>query len=503
MFGPSAVMALRIPSLPGVLMFAVLTVSVSGVRAEIPLPYEPVAASKPFRFLDFFRAVIAGEPASVSTPATAPDIDSAADLITGLAADAEQTRQFREKVMRAVTANPEFDERHWRGREAAGRTAEARAALKPQLSGGLTTGLGFFDGDANDNRRSVADEGTTTEADLFVNAEQQLYDFGATGHQIAATEAARRGIDAETRTIAGRLTFDTVSAWLDMARVNAREALIAENLAIHELVLTYAEQRREAGVGATTDVVQANAQFASARASAAGFSAGRVDARSRFFELFSAPPDGTEGLPAPVLELPLHIDDAREQALASSPRMASARLISAQRLHERRAADAAYLPSLTLQVRATRFDVLNGQGDYELSGRVVGQVTIDTSGAIGARADQAHARHIQATRVLAMTRRSLEREVTTAFQTLAERRDEVASYESALLENHRSRMAVLEQFRLRGVSLLQVLRAQEDYFSVAMRYIDARVSVQVARFELARALGRIGVAFDVSGGSGE
>lgn len=405
--------------------------------------------------------------------------------------------------MLAVTANPEFDERLWRGREAEGRIVEARAARRPVVTGGLTTGLGFFDGDANDNRRSVADEGTTTEADLFVSADHRFYDFGATSHQIAATEAARRGIDAETRAIAGRLTFDTISAWLDVARVNAREALIAENLSVHELVVAYAEQRREAGVGARTDVDKANARHAGARASAIGFSAGRIEARNRFLELFSELPDGTEGLPAPVLELPLHIDDARAQALANSPRLASARLVSAQRLHERRAADAAFLPSLSVQVRATRFDVLSGQADYELSGRLVGQVTIDTSGAIGARADQAHARHVQATRVLATTRRSAEREVSTAFQTLKERRREVESFETALLLNHQSRMAVLEQFRLRGVSLLEVLQAQEDYFSVAMRYIDARVAAQAARFELARALGRIGAAFNISGGAGE
>ena len=63
-------------------------------------------------------------------------------------------------------------------------------------------------------------------------------------------------------------------------------------------------------------------------------------------------------------------------------------------------------------------------------------------------------------------------------------------------------MAVLEQFRLRGVSLLEVLQAQEDYFGVAMRYIDARVAEQAAGYELARALGRIGAAFDIFGTSG-
>lgn len=483
-------------------MVLALALPMAGARAEIPLPYEPVAAAQPFHFLDVFRNVIAGEAASGDGAGPVAEIEDAAQLVTGLSADAEQARLFRERVMRAVTANPEFDERLWRGREAEGRIREARAALRPEVSGGLTTGVGFFNGDANDNRASVADDGTTTEADLFLSAQQRLYDFGATGHQIAATEAARRGIDAETRTIAGRLTLDTVSAWLDVARANVREALIRENLAVHELVLAYAEERQQAGVGARTDVVRANARLSGARASAAGFSAGRVDARNRFRELFNSPPDGTESLPGLVLDLPLQVEEARIQALENSPRMASARLVSAQRLHERRAAEAAYLPSLSLQVRATRFDVLNGQGNYELSGRLVGQVSIDTSGVIGARADQAHARHVQATRVLATARRTAEREVTTAFQTLAERREEVASFEKALLQNHRSRMAVLEQFRLRGVSLLEVLQAQEDYFGVAMRYIDARVAEQAAGYELARALGRIGAAFDIFGTSG-
>lgn len=457
----------------------------------------------PFRFLDHFRLIIAGDGQATSSTRDegAAGISRGSDLLDGLGATGEQTRAFRARVQTAVTRHPRFDERMWRGREAQGLVDEAEAALWPEVSGGLTTGLGFFDGNANDNRRSVADQGTSTEADLFVSAQQRLYDFDATRNRIAASDAARRGIDAETRTIAGEIIFDTVSAWLGMARTNARSALIAENMAVHELVVTYAEERRQAGVGASTDVVRARARLAHARASAAGFSAGRVDARNRFLELFSALPDGEENLPGTVLDLPTELDDALTDGAQANSRMQSARLVSAQRLHERRAAEAAYMPTLSLQVRATRFDVLNGQGDYELSGRIVGQISIDTSGAIGARIDQAEARHIQAARVLETTRRTADREISTAFQTLDARRQEVASYEMALLQNHQSRMAVLGQFRLRGVSLLEVLQAQEDFFDVAMRYIDARVAEQVAAFELARALGALGPAFDISQGS--
>ncbi|MDF1720840.1 MAG: TolC family protein [Minwuia sp.] len=468
----------------------------------------PVATGKsqvdaaPFRFLDHFRLIIAGDDSgalAVRDP-VATAIHQGRDLLDGLDADDAETRAFRDRVHAAVAADPRFGERLWRGKEAEGLVEEAKAALRPAVSGGVTTGLGFFDGNANDNRRSVADQGTTTEADIFVSAQQHLYDFDATHNRIAATQAARRGIEAETRTIAGEIIFDAVTAWLGMARTNARSDLIAENMAVHELVVTYAEERREAGVGATTDVVRAQARLAQARASAAGFSAGRVDARNRFLELFSALPDGRENLPGAFLDLPDRLEDALINGAQTNARMRSARLISAQRLHERRAAEAAYMPTLSLQLRATRFDALSGEGDYELSGRIVGQISIDTSGAVGARVDQAKARHIQAARVLETTRRTADREISTAFQTVSARRDEVASFEMALLQNHQSRMAVLDQFRLRGVSLLEVLQAQEDFFDVAMRYIDARIAAQVAVFELARALGALPSAFDIAQG---
>lgn len=421
------------------------------------------------------------------------------DLMPGVGISVEAGDVLRGLVATAIGAHPRYKGALAKRREVAAVLEEARAGWQPRVAAGVTGGVAFFDGDEGDNRASTAGEGATTEADAFVSGSQLIYDFGATDGRVSAAMAAGVGVEAELGAAAAAIGFDAIAAFLDVRRSRIQVALADENLEIHRLILGFAEERRAAGVGTDSDVVRAGARLAGAEADRVQIEQALQEASSRYRELFGdLPDDEAPGLP-PVLAIePESVEAAVALAQDNAAPGRVARAETDRRRFERDAAEAGRWPSLNLQVRATRFDVLEGSQDVELTGRLVAQVDLYTGGAAAARVAQANERLNQAARSEDGARRVLERDTRIAFSDMSSRRRQLESVRTALEQNHRARLSILQQFRLRGASLIDVLGTQDDYFVVARRYVDTLVDAQLAAWRLAQVTGVLVAAFDVT-----
>lgn len=436
--------------------------------------------------------------ATLPGPSGAPQsIDPTTDPLLNFMQRADAGTAFKDKVGKAVETHPSVQESINVQREARQVRAEVRAGLLPtvnaQLNGDYSLSREFSDDPDNVIERSRPRART----DANLNAEQLLYDFGATGARVRAASARIRAAEAEVRSVANDAGIRAVAAYYDLLAYQTLVDIGQDFIQRHRDILEDTRTRFQQGYGAGGDVARVESYLASAEGRVARFERQLASARGRYQEAFGEPAPERATRPAP----PVSSAKSAEEAIALSakaPEVTAAKAREASALGEWRAARADRLPRITGVLDASQYDVLEAGNDYDVRGRVVLRHSLFSGGRTTARANQALARFRQSEFAAERVVNEAERDAGIAYEDVRVLEVQAAALERAYIANRRTRDLFVEQFKVARGTLLDVLQAEQDYFEAATSYLQGATELDVARHVLLDRTGELLDHFDVA-----
>jgi TolC family type I secretion outer membrane protein len=314
-------------------------------------------------------------------------------LALGLAAGlaAPQTAfalSLQEAIALAQRANPVIDQSKSQRDAADARLVQARAGGLPSLtlsgeSGRGTTDLGGFFGFG---RADVSPRAAALEL------RQPLFTGGAVS---AAIDRAREGRNAALAQAGGaRALLAAQAAEAYVAVLAAQEILALNEAQVRQMgeISGQAQLRFQGGETPRTDLAQAQARLAEARAGHARASGDVARARAHFVSVVGVEPDNLESLPAPP-PIPRSLDDAMATALHTSTALVAAEAQARAAAAGVRYAQAERFPSLALTATASsaRDQFFPGYRTDGVTVGVQGRWTLFAGGLINGRIDEARA----------------------------------------------------------------------------------------------------------------
>ncbi len=431
---------------------------------------------------------------TLPAPGGAPQsIDFARDPLLGFARAAAPLQPFLDALGHAVEVHPAVAAAIAEQQASQAVRTQVRAGLFPQLDAQLngTRALARDYGDRTAVVESFQPRGRT---DAIVSGQQLLYDFGATGQRISAANERTQAAQAEVERIAAETALRAVSAWYDVLAYQTLADLSRASAARQGDILADVRTRIAQGVGAGGDASRAEAVTAETQAQTARYERLLAQARGRYREAFGtdAPPRLSRIAPPPSAAQSL---DAAQALARKSPAVEAALRRSAAARRDYRAAKADGLPRLTAGVNGTRFDVFQG-ADYEVRGTVNLRQSLFAGGRQRGVIAEAGARSREAGFNADRITGESERDAGIAFTDVAALAKTAATLETAYTANRRARDGYVEQFRVSRGTLIELLRAEQDYFAAAAQYLQGTVELDVARFTL---LARTGEILPVAG----
>ena len=348
---------------------------------------------------------------------------------------------------------------------------EADAARWPQLQG-------------NSGYQWQRESGSDSNAfQIGLQASQLLYDFDATGSQIAAAQAQREAGEAALVAQEQQLLLRGITAWYELYRERQLLRLRQLNVTARGEIAQFVAERERLGGSSRSDRLRAEARHAEAEAELA-LAQAQVDAAvATWQEIFA-----TE----PPVNLAIRLDSPdtaryRRDLTSIVNRFAPLREAIAQQHAAQlsaRASSAAQLPKLSLEAALSQ----QFRDGAELDRLVALQFSSDlyNGGATTARIDQARA---AATRAQAEADDERRQAIKSLQQVLAEVEaapHALAARQRAVEVAAESLIAVREQFAFRRGTLLDLLRAQEDLYytgrDLINRMIDTALAYQRLRY---------------------
>lgn len=365
---------------------------------------------------------------------------------------------------------------------------QARSGLFAQVDGQFVAQRALAR-DFGDRNAIVESLQPAARTDVIVSGDQLLYDFGATGNRISAANDRIKAAQAEVERVASETALRAVAAWYDVLAYQTLIDLSDAMIGRQRGILADVRSRVAQGVGASGDAARAEAVLADAEAENARFDRLLGQARSRYREAFGSdpPPRLARALPPSSTA---HSLDAAQALARKSPAVESALQRAAAAARDYRAAKADGLPRLSAGITGSRYDVFTGR-DYEVRGTLGLRQSLFAGGrqrgVIAERGAQSREAGFVADRVAGES----ERDAGTAFTDLAALSRTATTLEAAYVANRKVRDTYVEQFRVSRGTLLELLRAERDYFNAATGYLQGVIELDVARYTLLARTGEI------------
>lgn len=415
----------------------------------------------------------------------------AGDLIARhLPRDPAFTVSFLESLRASVASHPRVLGADAAREEQSYRRREALGELYPQVSVDLD-GRQRLASDFGDRFDNVVERSQPeTSVDARLTARQHLFDGGGVRHRVRSARDAVSAAQASLMQELSEISLRALMAQYDVALGAAEVALRGVQLSDYRTIRDKVATRYESGRGTRRDVSLAEARLATAEAQHLEAELRLEAARARYREIFGALPSAHKR-PAIALDLPATADSAEQAAALNSPRLEEAGYQASSSRESYEAQEGDLFPRLSFEVSATKFDIEEGNQDYDVAGRLVLNYDFYTGGIRGARIDQARQQYARARFEETAVQREVFRDVRIAFDDAARKDRQIAILARAYVANRDSRQLFLEQFEATGGGLLELFEAGDDYYRAATDYLAGVAGADIARFRLAHEMGTL------------
>ena len=403
-------------------------------------------------------------------------------LAAGLAApQVAFALSLQEAIALAQGANPVLAQSRAQTDAAEARLAQAQAGRLPALTlsgevGQGTTDLGGFFGFG---RADVSPRGAALEL------RQPLFTGGAVS---AGIERARQGRDAAIAQAGGaKALLAAQAAEAYVAVLAAREILALNDAQVRQMaeIAGQADLRFKGGETPRTDLAQAQARLAGARAGLARASGDVARARAHFVSFVGVEPDDLESLPTPPPHPP-SLDAAMAEALTSSPAIVAAQAQARAADAGVRYAQAERLPNLALTATASsaRDQFFPGYRADGVTVGVQGRWTLFSGGLVKGRIDEARAGARGAQSGVDSARAQVREAVTGAWEDLQTARALVEAAADQAIAAASALDSVRNEVRVGQKPTIDLLDAEREALAAQSAGVAARGGAVAAAYRL-------------------
>jgi outer membrane protein len=409
-------------------------------------------------------------------------------LLVGLAGPAH-AETLADAIALAYQTNPTLQGQRASQRALDESVVQARTGLRPTLSAS---------GDASWSEREGADTVGTSSGGLSVS--QPIYTGGRVSSGISAARAdvltGREGL----RGVEAQVLQAVITAYVDVRRDQERLRIATDNVAVLQRQLDEARARFEVGEITRTDVAQAEARFAGARASFSSAQAQLAISRASYAAVVGqnpgdlAPEPSLEGLlPTTVDEAFVAAEEANPQVLAAEygERSSAARL-AATRAERRPTVSAS--GSVGYGASDAAFGGTGGQFEnysQSVSGSVTVRMPIFTGGLINSGIRAATERNRADQLAIEEARRTALRTVSQAWNSLVGARANLVANEEQVRATRIAFEGVRQEAQVGLRTTLDVLNAEQELRNAELAMINARRDEYVASAILLAAMGKL------------
>ena len=216
----------------------------------------------------------------------------------------------------------------------------AKSALRPQVSADLGVSA------------TTNDDGVDIRAGSFgINIDQMIFDGFQTKNNVLSAEAQVRASQNNLENETQNTLFDAAAAYMDVVRDRQIAALRTKSIAFLDEQVRAARARFDVGEGTRTDVAQAEAQRAAARAQATNAQARVKSSEAIYQQVTGSAPGKLQAAKPAGKSMPKSIASAYAIAESNHPAVEASKAIVDSRGFGLKATEGQLLPTLSARAR--------------------------------------------------------------------------------------------------------------------------------------------------------
>jgi outer membrane protein len=408
----------------------------------------------------------------------------------GLPAAPAAAQTINEALAAAYATNPTLQAARARLRATDENVPQALSGWRPTVS--ANANIGIADGETRTGRNGIATDSARNPRGGNVTLTQPLYRGGRT---VAGTNRAEAQVLAErARLLATEqdVLRNALTAYVNVLRDAALLRLQQNNERVLGRQLQATNDRFRVGEITRTDVAQAEAALARARADRETAEGNLQNSRAAYIRFIGSPP-GNLREPLPLNPPARSREEAVTVAAQNNPSVIAAAFDERAAIENVDLLWGELLPQLQLQGQAFNNIDPSVRGGFSRGAQATLNLSVPLyqSGAEYARIRQAKQQAQQARASLEDVRRQAQEAASRAWDDLASRRATVASTRAQIRANEVALDGVQREALVGSRTTLDVLNEEQRLLDARVNLVRALRDLVVASYELAAASGRL------------
>lgn len=323
-------------------------------------------------------------------------------------------------------------------------------------------------------------------ASVGVRLSQPLFRGGATMAQTQASEARVLAGRASLTEVEQQVLAAAASAYVTVIRDQSVIDLNVNNEQVLARQLQATRDRFHVGEVTRTDVSQAEARSADARASRIAAEGNLEASRATYENLIGTAPGTLEFPTMSVFSVPETVEAALDLGLQRNPTVLRADALAAAARHDIDAAAARVLPHVTLSASAQRSWDPNSFSSKTDVAEIVTSLVVPLyqSGAEYARIRELREVAVQRRREVDAERRSIRESVAQGWERLQTAQARVSAFQASVEANGIALEGVEQEAAVGARTVLDVLDAEQELFEARVNLVRAEAEAATATFQL-------------------
>ena len=316
------------------------------------------------------------------------------------------------------------------------------------------------------------------------------------GRVEAGVRRSRNQIQAERArlyAIEQAVFLDASTAYFNLVRDEATLILRINNVSVLTRQLESTSDQFRVGVVTRTDVSQAEAALAAARADRAAAEGNLTSSRATFQRIVGVAPDRLTAPRAPAA-LPSTNSEAASLAATSNPSVIAARFDAESSKESIEEIRGELLPTVNLtgQIANRAGQSVTAQNNQNSAQAVVSlSVPLYESGSVYARMRQARQVESQRAAQYELSRRQVVEQSATSFESLQSTRARITALEAQIKASEIALEGVRQEASVGSRTVLDVLNAEQTLLNAQVSLVQSQRDELAFSFQLMSAIGRL------------
>jgi adhesin transport system outer membrane protein len=321
---------------------------------------------------------------------------------------------------------------------------------------------------------------------------QMLFDGMGTPAEVDRRRAISDAAAYRVYATAEEIALQAIDAYIDVLKNKDLVSYAKENLAAHQRTFDQVKLRSDKGVGRRADLEQIEARTALASANVSSAESSLRDAEIAFLKVVGRNPINLAAVPDPK-NIPATVDAAVKAGLADHPTLKSSQSDIEQATAQREHARSFWFPRLELEASYTNNRNLDGVAGPNRDRLLMLYLkwNLFRGGFDYHRLKETALQIDEATEISRNTTRQVENAVRLAYNAYATARDRIPSLDRYVKSSNSTRAAYAQQFAIGQRTLLDLLDAENEYFTARSTEATGRYIQLSAKYRVLNAMGQL------------